>query len=232
ACEGKGIESHLTEAERRWVTVNLDANPSWRQKWQALEEELGKSVDWRAQALFPEPVVKPPSSLRAGAIGEIFNLLQPSWPFRFAVAAMIVLALYGTLWLIGRATLAETHQLASIAQYQDDLAAKIRGASTAASRDFSGGAAALLAAPKDWLGLFPRYDLAKIDEAMTHFQSAFENAPDPFQRAEIAFFLAKACLMKNDARQSKHWLNQVLAQNVVDYREEAKALLQKLQEKN
>ncbi|MDZ7344384.1 MAG: hypothetical protein ONA90_07700 [candidate division KSB1 bacterium] len=228
ACKGEHIELPLTEVERRWVTVNLEANPIWQQKWQELEEELGKAMDWRLQALFPQAKDKPEFRFHLRGIGGIFELSLPAWAFRLAVAVMIVLAVYGALWVAGKTRLPETHQLASISEYRDELAAGVRGASATSSREFSAGAAALLAAPRNWLGLFPRYDSAHVDSAITHFQCAFAAVNDPFQRAEIAFFLAKAHLMKGDARPAEYWLNQVLAQNVADYREEATTLLQKL----
>jgi len=228
ACESDGIESPLTDAERRWATVNLDANSSWQQKWRELEKEFGKPVDWRVYTLFPRPTAKHQPRFNWRAVGEFFDLWQPAWAFRFAAAAIIFAALYGTLWVAGKARLSETYQLASIAEYQDELAAGIRGESSVSSREFSTGAAALLAAPQDWLGLFPHYDLAQANEAIKNFLAAFQNARDAFQRAEIAFFLAKAYLMQDEVSRAKHWLEQALAQNVADYREEASAMLQKL----
>ena len=62
----------------------------------------------------------------------------------------------------------------------------------------------------------------------TQLESAFEGTSDPFQRAEAAFFLAKAHLMKADTEQAQQWLNQALEQQVADYRDEATALLNQL----
>jgi hypothetical protein len=229
ACAGKEIPSPLTAAEHRWVTVNLDANPSWQQKWKELEAGYGSPVNWRLHARFPEPAIKSKSSHRRRWWAEFLEIFQPQPAFRFAAAAALVCAiLYGTLWLGGRLMLPQTYALASVDAHKDDLRVKVRGGSSAATREFSAGAAALVAAPRHWLGLFSHYDPARVDTALAHFHRAFDAANDPFQRAEIAFFLAKAYLMKDDAGHAKPWLEQTLAQNVAEYRDEAKALLEKL----
>lgn len=230
ACEREKNELPLTETERRWVTVNLEANPIWQEKWKALEEELGQPVEWRLHALFPEPAVKSQPFRGPRWLVAPFRLRQPQWAFRYAfTAAMALIAVYGMLWLFGRLTLSENYALASVTDYREVLSGESRGRHSTAIGEFSTGAAALLAASRDWLGLFPHYNRAQADTAIVHFQRAFEAANDPFQRAEIAFFLAKACLMKTDLDHAKHWLEQTLAQNVADYREEAKLLLERLQ---
>lgn len=233
ACKGGQNESPLTEAERRWVTVNLETNPVWQHAWAELEKEAGKAVDWQCYALSPEAPAKwkPIQSLRAFV--ERFQFFQTQWAFRYAIAAGLAFTvLYGTLWLVEKQMRPRTHALASVEAYHEVLSVGIRGESLAAAREFSAGAEALLAAPKNWLGLFPHYGRTQAETAIAHFQRAFEMANDPFQRAEIAFFLAKACLMKNETSHAKYWLNQVLAQNVADYREEARLLLEELQEMN
>jgi FimV-like protein len=58
--------------------------------------------------------------------------------------------------------------------------------------------------------------------------NAFNGTTDPFQRTESAFFLAKAHLMKADVDSARHWLGQVLEQQVADYRDEATQLLNRL----
>ncbi len=230
ACEREKNELPLSGAERRWVTVNLEANPIWQEKWKALEEELGKPVDWRLHALFPEPAVKSQPFRGPRWLVAPFRLRQPQWTFRHAFAtAMALIALYATLWLFGRLTLSENYSLASVTDYREVLRGESRGRHSTAIDEFSAGAAALLAASRDWLGLFPHYDRARVDAAIQHFHRAFQMAEDPFLKAEIAFFLAKAHLMKDEASNAKHWLKQALAQNVADYREEAKLLLEKLQ---
>lgn len=230
-CAGKEVISPLTAAERRWVTVNLDANPSWQQKWVELEEKNGKPVSWQLHARSAEPAVKSKSSHRMRWWAEFFEIFQPQPAFRYAITAALVGAvLYGTLWLGGRLLLPQTYALASVDDYKEVLRVEVRGASSAATREFSAGAASLLAAPRHWLGLFAHYDPARVDTAMAHFHRAFGAANGPFQRAEIAFFLAKAHLMKDDAGHAKPWLEQTLAQNVAEYRDEAKALLEKLEE--
>jgi len=229
ACEGKKNAASLTNAEHRWVTVNLEANPVWQHAWAELEKEARKAVDWQFHALSPAAPVKWKTlqSLRSWA--ERFQFSPPQWAFRYAIAAGLVFAvLYGSLWLAGKQMLPRAYALASVDAYLEVLSVEIRGESSAATREFSAGAAALLAASSDWLGLFLHYDKAQADTAIAHFHRAFEAANDPFQRAEIAFFLAKAYLMKTDLDHAKQWLEKTLAQNVADYREEATNLLQKL----
>jgi hypothetical protein len=233
ACEGKKNASSLTGAERRWVTVNLEANPVWQHAWAELEKEAGKAVDWRFHALYPEAQVKWKllQSLRSW-MGR-FQFSPPQWALRYAIAAALVFAvLYGSLWLAGKQMLPRTYELASVDAYHEVLNVEIRGEGSAATREFSAGAAALRAARRDWLGLFPHYDQAQADTAIAHFHRAFEAANEPFQRAEFAFFLAKAYLMKTDLDHAKQWLEQTLAQNVADYREETRLLLEKLQKGN
>jgi hypothetical protein len=243
ACEGKKNASSLTGAERRWATVNLEANPVWQHAWAELEKEAGKAVDWQFHALSPKRsavILTAGKDSRAtvllqslSAFVERFRFFQPQWAFRYAIAAALVFAvLYGSLWLAGKQILPRTYELASVDAYHEVLSVEIRGESSAATREFSSGAAALLAAHRDWLGLFPHFDQAQADTAIAHFHRAFEAANDPFQRAEIAFFLAKAYLMKTDFDHAKQWLEKTLAQNVADYREEARLLLEKLQRGN
>ncbi len=232
ACAGKDDGSALTDAERRWLTVNLDANPNWQQKWKELEKEIGHSVDWRRQARFPQAAVKSEPVVKPRFFEEWLPRVQPQWAFRLAFAAVVLAALYGTLWLVGRWGLPKTYELASVASHEEFLNVRVRGESVAAEAEFAAGAEALLSAPKDWLGLFPHYDRQKVDVAIVLLTRAFEATDDPFQRAEIAFFLAKAYLMKDEITGVKRWLNEALAQNVADYRREATELLKKLAEKN
>lgn len=233
ACDSGKSDSSLADAERRWVTVNLEANFEWQHAWAELEKEAGKAVDWRFHALYPKTPAKRKSLQNLRSVVERFPLSQPQWAFRYAIAAALAcIVLYGTLWLGGRLMLPQTHALASVDAYHEALSLETRGESSAFTDEFSAGAAALLAASRDWLGLFPHYNLAHVDTAIVYFLRAFDATNDPFQRAETAFFLAKAYLMKADTDHAKQWLEQTLAQNVTDYREEATLLLEKLQEKN
>ena len=93
---------------------------------------------------------------------------------------------------------------------------------------FAEAARALLAAPQSTLGLFPRYDEARVAQALRHLHAAYDATLDPFQRAEIAFFLAKAYLMQQDVAPARGWLEQVQAQQVADYQAETARLLHAL----
>lgn len=214
-----GAADTLTDTERRWVTTNLAANPAWQESWQRLEEEYGKAVAWTPSPPRPAIGERPPSR----------GLLSRRGVGRPLVAGLLGLVLlYGVLWAAGRFATPDTYPLAAVTDYENVLRATARSADVEAPSDFSTGAVALLAASRSTLGLFPHYDLAQTERARTHLRRAFDQTPEPFQRAEIAFFLAKAALMQNDVPAARAWLEQVPAQNVADYRDEAAALLQQL----
>lgn len=223
-CLGKEIESRLKDAERRWITVNLRSNPSWREKWKALEDQLGKSVDWQHLAFYHRNLTKPKAETDDAVTW--LATLQSRWAFGLAAVAVVLVVLYGSLWLVGRWRLPETYKWASVEEFRDLLQVRVRGESAEAV--FSAGVESMLAAKQDWFGLFPHYDRERVESAVADFGRAFEDTSDPFQRAEIAFFLAKAYLMKEDETNARRWLNITLAQNVADYRQETIALLAKL----
>ena len=228
ACAGEEIESPLTKNERRWVSLNMEANPSWQEKWTELENQFGESVDWKAEAWTPpEHIDIPKPQRQRRTFAELFDVFVPVPALRFAAAAApVIIVLYGGLRVIGTTTLSESYHLASISDYENVLSESVRG--ELSTSEFSAGVRELLAAHSDWFGLFPHYDLTRIDNAIPQLRIAFQDTEDEFQRTEIAFFLAKAYLMKEDAKSAKKWLNEVLAQNVADYREDAAELLKKL----
>lgn len=227
-CAGQPVSVPLTDVERRWVVTNLQANAAWFEQWQALEAELGRPVAWRQEAMDePRPAAPDHPPARPARRSRFQTSLR-----RVSTAILLVFVLYGALWLMGRLLLPPTHALASLAAYQEALTETVRSPRTDARGDFALGAEALLAAPQSTFGLFPRHDAAQVERARTHLRRAFEQAQDPFERAEVAFFLAKAALMKDDAASAKSWLERVLAQNVADYREDAAALLRHLEDRS
>lgn len=230
-CSGNEVLPPLTDAERRWVTANMEANLSWGQFWEKLEEESGQVVNWRKEALFPELPARQKSGTKnyPGTADYRASFVSTAW--RYAAAAVILLfALYGALWFAGRAVLPETYQLASLDGYEEKLTGQIRSKTTAED-EYSKGIAALLSAQESTLGLFPRFNQANITEAIAHLTQGYDSATDPFRRAEIAFFLGKAYLMKADRANAKYWFEEALAQNVADYRVEAAELIKKLEKK-
>jgi hypothetical protein len=228
SCTRKEVLPPLTDAERRWVTVNMDANPSWQQSWERLEKEFGRGADWRKKALFPaSPQQRKQDSVNyPGTEDYRLPFISTSWRYA-AAAAVLLFALYGTLWFAGRATLPETYPMASLNGYEETLSNQIRS-KTAKEDEFSKGIEALLGAQESTLGLFPHYNPANVSEAIAHLNQAFDSAIDPFQRAEIAFFIGKAYLMRADKMNAKYWFEEVLVQNVADYREEAVELIGEL----
>lgn len=227
-CIGEEIESALTEKERHWVSVNLDGNPAWQEKWHELETDFGNTVDWKANAWTPsKAAAKPKRQSQKLALTDLFDRVFPTPALRLAAAAVIIcIVVYSGLRTVGNATLSKTYHLASISDYEGVLSENVRGEGF--TNEFSDGISELLAAPSDWLGLFPHYDRGRVDQAIQHLTHAFQTTEDEFQKSEIAFFLGKAYLMKKDIAKTRQWLNQVIAQNVADYRKDARDLLQKL----
>lgn len=226
ACSGEDIEPTLTDLERRWVSVNLHGNPGWQKKWQELEKAFGQSVDWQKMGIFVRQ--KKPAAKKRSVAG-LLNLLFPIPAYRYiAMPAILLLVIYGTLHIFSRATLPETHRLASVTGYEEILKVQVRGESPEYDREFVEGIRFLLMAEETWLGLFPDYTQAFVDSALKHLESALQLSRDPFQKAEIAFFLAKGYLMKDDAPRAEEWLHEVLKQEVADYRKETNELLKKI----
>lgn len=196
-------EATLTDAQRNKVEANLAFNPTWQERKLLLEKETSR----------PRFV--------------LLRFLHPRRPIPWAVAAAVVLlAFYGMLWLVDRATLSESYALASIDDYASMLQEDLRGESL--ERDYQRGARALLAAPQSTLGLFLHYDQAQADSAALYLGRAFESTSEPFQRAKIAFFLAKANLMQDHTALAQHWLNRSLNQNVSSYQRDAQELIDTL----
>ncbi len=212
----------LTEAERRWVVVNLEANSGWQAAWRRLEEEAGRAV---ARPRQPLPPIPPRTPARAPHRRE-----RRRGAVRTALTGAVALVgIYGVLWTTGRVMQPATYQMASVQGYEAVLREQARSAESDLG-ERAQGVNALLAAPRHTLGLFPRYDAEQAQRAATHLEEAFSATPDSFQRSEIAFFLAKAYLMQDDVPNARRWLEQGLAQQVADYREETIRLLETLPE--
>lgn len=203
----------LTPIEDRWIVSNLAANESWKVAWRSLERRKGHLVR-------PADLAVP---ISIGA--QRRHVWTAKWPI---AAALAFVALYGVLWMGGRVALPETHRLASLEGYQGLLEQQTRSMGTEAQNSFAEAAKALLAAPHNVLGLFPGYDESHVEDAIDYLGEAFRASPDPFERAEIAFFLAKAHLMNNDGANARDWLQRVLDQEVADYREDSEKLLDAL----
>jgi len=234
---GQKPEETLTTAERRWVHVNLEANPRWQESWRRLEEEVGHGVGM----IDPESPVSTRLDYadvqsKGNSLLKLLRSIQPITLPQLAVAIFAVLiALYGLFWLASRAALPETYYLASLDAKEEELSQSVRrlnqrslGEVPVVQNEFAQGAKALLEAPQHTLWLFPRYDHAQVDSAITHLERAFEATQESFQRAEIAFFLAKAYLMQENVPAARDALNNVLAQNAADYRDDAEELLRRL----
>ena len=150
-----------------------------------------------------------------------------------AAAAIVLLVLYGGLLLAGRSTRPPTYALAALSDHHrqalsEAIRSHINPENPEQPSDFVRGTEALLAAPQSELMPFARYDKEQVERAITHLKRSFDAAEDPFLRAQIAFFLAKAHLMREDVTAAREALNQVLDQNTALYREEVQALLQRL----
>jgi hypothetical protein len=154
---------------------------------------------------------------------------SPANPLRFLGRGVLaLLVLYGVLWMTGRATMPDTYALASLEGFEevvDAYAAEVRAGSL---DDHALGFEALQRATRRPLGLFPHYDVASVQRAVRSLTRAYEGTPDPAQRAELAFFLAKAHLMKGDVPAAQSWLETVRILKTTAYRTEAEALLERL----
>ena len=200
----------LSTAQQRWVMSNLEANPTWQNSWRNFEKSLGRTVSWN-----------PPGSFRDGRPRGRFS------SYRRAAASILVGALvYGALWFGGRATLSKTYAWASLEGYETHLDQEGRSSGTESQSAFASAAETLVATHISTLGLFPHYDQARVSRAVQYLEIAYTATSDPFQRAEIAFFLAKTSLMKNDIPVAIEWLERVQAQNVADYRVDSQLLLE------
>lgn len=152
-----------------------------------------------------------------------FLKTPPGW---LVAASVVLLVLYGGLWLLGRSTRPDTYALATVTDYEKELGGTVRSPTTPS--DLAQGVEALLAAPQHSFGLFPHYNQIQVKRAIAHLKPAFEAASDPFQRERIAFFLGKAYLMQQNVPEARTWLKEALAQNATGYRDETQSLLRAL----
>lgn len=211
ACsERSGRRSPLSRIQRRWVVTNLESNPIWQKSWRIREDLVGRSVSWSERRSFQY----------AGMKAHTFR------PRRLAAALCVSAFLYGILWIGGRASLSETYEWASLEAYETHLDQEARGSGTESQTAFARAAGILLSVPNSTLGLFPHYDRVQVDMARQFLEVAYTATSDPFQRAEVAFFLAKISLMKNDVPSAVEWLKRVQEQNVVDYRIDSSRLIE------
>lgn len=209
----------LGREEVRWVETNLAYNPAWQRcRDLLLERERGPhSAESRGYSSSRPPRVR--DAGHRGVLGRV------PLPVRVALCG---LAVYASLWVGGRQQAGPTFYLANVGGYEQVLERPMRGEDPVRHTAFRQGATALLAARRTTFGLFPRYDANRIEEAEDAFSLAYEMYKDPFHRAEIAFFLGKAALMRENEGEAKLWFERALSYDVADYREEAQAILTEL----
>lgn len=157
----------------------------------------------------------------------VIRLLKtpPGW---LVAASLVLLLVYGALWLAGRSILPDTFALVAVTDYEEDLGGAVRAPTTPSG--LAQGAEALLAARQSTLGLFPHYDQTQVQRAITHLEPAYEASTDPFLRERIAFFLGLASLMQGNVEAGRIWLENALAEEATGYREKTQALLRSLEE--
>ena len=205
--DGATDTDRLTEAEKRWVATNIELNPTWQKAWSTIVEASSrKTSHFRRDHRSSHRRKRLLMASLAGAI-----------------------SLYGVLWIGGRAFLPDTYPLASIKEHENHLDRQTRSTVTESQTRFAAASRAMLTANESTFGLFPGYDREKTRQAIKDLTRAFEMSSDPFERAEVAFFLAKAHLMESDALSARIWLQRVEAQQVADYRAEAAELLAELE---
>lgn len=212
----------LSRSEVEWILVNLEHNSAWQIRWKERETSLGRLVPWDVRSCSASDSSRGPHIRRSVA----------SVARKSIQVTAITVVVYASIWAAGRALLPSTHHLASIMDYEVFLEQQSRSISGEAANSFSKAATALLAAEGTIAGLFPHFDKSHVDAAAGHLEDAIISSSDPFQRAEFAFFLAKACLMRGDVAQAERWLTVVSSQHVIDYRAEADAIREGLQERS
>jgi len=224
ASKARAEEHGFDENEYRWLSVNLNSNPLWQEKWRELEQEAGIQVDWNT--LSPPKVRQPEQENHFRWRFDIPRLVPA---FRFAAGlALVLLISYGGLRVVSELRTPATYELASLDDYRADFSDLRRAAGLVGESDFESALQLLFNAKRDWLGLWPRYDAARVNSAIALLRAEFDKTDEPFMRAEIAFLLGKAYLMTNHIEEARTWLEAVLDQNVADYRREAQHLLGQL----
>lgn len=234
--EGEQVEALLRLAGEAWRTAATDAlsdedrTAATRAMTRALRQRgvstSAPAHDERARAndSGDAPTADRPAR-RRGRTGAWRTPLRAA-----ALVCIVLLTLYGGLWLAGRAMLPDTHPLASVEGYEAVLRGTVRSDDgTPDSGDaFAEGAEALRAAPESTWGLFPRYDRDTVQRAIESLAHAFASANDPFERARAAFFLGKAYLMLDNPTAARWWLQRCVEQDVAAYRDDAQTLLRRL----
>ena len=202
---GPLFNTQLTEEEHHRVVVGLNMNPEWQAAWQDLEKEFGLSVEWPKQQTV--------SITSRSSPFPLFRTLQKAAPVRYGLAASLLLVVvYGVLWGIGRATLLDTYEWASLERYQSSLETVDRDTTQSGDPgDFASAVDALLNARRSTFGLFPGYDQATVQGSIEHLENALETETDVFRRGLMLYLLTKASLMQNQPLEARRWLNQLTA---------------------
>jgi len=232
------LEAEATAAEQQALQQWLNETPENRKWfaemekiWQAARSQTPKyipdvNVAWQKVAGRIQVSESPrviPFRRRKVSLDTLF--FSRIWPALSAVAAVLVLALYGGY----RLSLPEYYELALLTQSeQKNLYPETRGEPSASQSEFAQGAEALLSASRYKWGLIPYFDPQQVMKAITHLQDAYAQTDDPVSRNKYACYLGKAYLMQEDVATARQWLNRVLASEAVAYQDEAKSLLERL----
>ena len=166
---------------------------------------------------------------------------------RAAIAAAIILGLYGVLWFIGEqeAEKSPTYALAKVEELEDRLdkiVANYRSGLPSVNPVFPDsvfirGITSLQSAHQRTLGCFPHYDDDRVSTAIADLKLVHaslkqlheERIGNPNElefereRALAAFLLAKAYLMQEKICEAQRWLSeiQLMHPDVLDYREDS-----------
>lgn len=218
----------LSESEERWVVTNLNFNPPWQEAWGSLEDEVGQTVPWPMLRVdgTPEPPKKTPPPEAPPARKSRLTFLRRRRTLWMAAAVVV---LYGVLWQGGRQLTGDTFEAASLQGQEASLLSAVRSSERRGDTAFIEGATALLDAPTSVLGLFPRYSQERATTAARELERAFLALTDPFQRAETAFYIAKAHLMLGDPDTARRWLQTADEQGVVDFQDDIARVLSALE---
>ena len=156
--------------------------------------------------------------------------------WRAAAAVVALAALYSVLYKIGGMTQPETARLARFDREElvvEGFEAVRRGGASgeeaSATAEYLAALDDLSQAERSFIGLFPRFDRARLDAASAHLQRVLDLEPEgSFLAGEAAYLLGKVHLARGELNEAEARFKGVVGEQS-RRAEEAAAILQKLQ---
>lgn len=230
-------EAALSEAERM-LAQRVLADPALAARLRALEArvqalEAGSDAAAHFERLFeeslaaieaeaapPHPAPRPPRARPA---------TRRQW---VGAAVLSAVVLYAMLFALGRLTQPTLVKLGALSRSEASLPERLptfrNGASAPASAsDLERGLSLLRTARRAPLGLFPRYDTERLQEAARLLCRLAARGETAYLRTEAAYFLGKTYLLLQAPEPARQALRQVIAEGG-RHHAEARALLDRL----